>query len=261
MLHISKKGGFTLIEVLVALVILVSVAGAVTALSNSIVGGTIKSSDNTVAANWAAEGQNIVSQIISDNIIQAHKVNDQQVWFEPALSSAEYGWYKLTKNAGGNWQMSLINSQNSQTTTTHISPLDIFRTANDNQPLGETLTSGQIEAVRYICIEAIGANFHTAGPVDGYYCNHADSTTIVNDGDRNRDWTSETDCISQDKFCQLTSGLINKDKQAGTAKIITPPGNAVKVTVMLVWPSRDIVQTYFLSTIQTNWRGYEQVSI
>lgn len=83
------KRAFTLLEVLVAGGILFVVSAAVVGLSNSIIQGTVISSDTTVTNRWVAEGIEFATKIRDDNSRIQGFSQGQQYWFhaKPNLRS------------------------------------------------------------------------------------------------------------------------------------------------------------------------------
>lgn len=241
------KRGFSLLETLIATGILVIVVLAIVALSNSLIAGTILGADKTIINRWAAEGIELTTKVRDDNILNKSTAQTTN-WFEPAISAngSSYGWYILKQDSTHTtWKMTSVADGGS------INKIQFMQ-------LGEKLTSDQIIGYRLICVEAVSASADASNnDANPFHCNTQGSTTLQ-DGLR----TVLSDCqVGQpdqpnDLYCQMTKASVNKNHLDLTR--IIPAGSAVKIRSVVVWEERDQVHSSSLTSLITNWKGYEQ---
>lgn len=240
-----QKRGFTLIEVLIAAGILFMVAGAVAGLTNTIVQGTSQTADNTETNRWASEGLELVTKVRNDSVAIGGTVvsGGEKIWFAPAFNSDDYGWYKLSSNN--------ISLQNSLDNRLNFSALE----SSDAEKIS---SSSGLVGYRLICIEAFGAkSIATDNFID---CNSSkDSTeaarTDAADGNRA---ASFTDCDSSDNYCLASKASLNINNPSTDSQYFSLPGNVVRVRSVIIWQDREEWKTTEMSTLLTNWKGFEQ---
>ncbi len=254
------KRAFTLLEVLVAGGILFVVSAAVVGLSNSIIQGTVISSDTTVTNRWAAEGIEFATKIRDDNSRIQGFSQGQQYWFHtPNLTSDRYGWHYLVANADGiTWRL--------QPLPTEYKNVLEYKTATfDPAPLtGDEIQAENLRGYRFICVEAVGAIRTANQNTNKLHCNtNGDDTTtkIVTDGPRNASATTcyqEAPTVDQlrfDRYCLLTRPSLNREGLGtGSPKLILD-GNAVKVRSVVLWNDRGEYRFTDIATMLTNWRS------
>ncbi|MBI4948458.1 prepilin-type N-terminal cleavage/methylation domain-containing protein [Candidatus Berkelbacteria bacterium] len=241
-----QKRGFTLIEVLIAAGILFMVAGAVAGLTNTIIQGTSQTADNTETNRWASEGLELVTKVRNDNVASGGVlVNSEKVWFAPAVSSDEYGWYSVSSTSA---------------TKTSLQKRLTFDglTAQESQLTGAVITSTSgLTGYRLICIEAYGAKSYTSE--DFVDCNAevegAETYADKKDGNRLQGYS---DCDSADNYCIASKESLNKNKPTGVSDYFVLPGNVVRVRSVIIWEDRGEWKTTEMSTLLTNWKGFEQ---
>jgi len=234
--------GFSLLETLIATGVLVVVVLGVVALSNSLVAGTVVNADKTIVNRWAVEGLELTQKVRDDNVTSKKTSSSGlPIWFEPAIDNrgSKYGWYKLDKNPDKeSWDLDVTNLENT------ISEADFTE-------FGETLRSDQTVGYRLICVEAFSA------VADTYKCNSDGLSGTVDDG--SRDNPSVTDCNQNDGYCELTHQSLNeRNVEPRNWDKIIPVGNAVKIRSVIIWEDKDEFRASSVSSLLTNWRGYEQ---
>lgn len=234
-----KLTGFTLLEVLIAVGILFVVGSAVVSLSNSLIQGTIASSDSTIVNLWAVEGLELTTKSRDDNIRQPTRLasGEPGVWLSAAQSPDQYGWHTLVKN-GDRWDLQRLDL-----------PLALETAAAYQSTQAESKQSGGLTAKRLICLEAVGA-VSTASNSE-LRCNTTANGEAVSDGSR----LNLTACESSDSYCRATSESLSKNT---LVPVVIPAGNAVKARAVVVWPHRASYRSAGMATFITNWKGYDQ---
>lgn len=238
------KKAFTLLEVLIAGGVLFIVTAAVVSLSNTIIQGTGKNADRTETNRWATEGMELVTKIRNDSVKSGGVVTDgERVWFQPAFSTSDYGWYRLEEviNGGTNWELVRTDA-----------PLKLHFNQVANYA-GLPLKNQALTGYRLICVEAYGATSRSSD--DNYLnCNSADEagTTAATDGSR----LLTGSCQSDDVYCLSSYDSLNRNRRLNNRYI--PSGNVVKVRTAVVWQERARYQSTELATVMTNWKGSEQ---
>ncbi|MEX1052199.1 MAG: prepilin-type N-terminal cleavage/methylation domain-containing protein [Patescibacteria group bacterium] len=248
------KQAFTLIEVLVAGSVLFIVSAAVVGLSNSIIQGTAVTTDAAVANRLATEGLEIITKIRDDQNKQASYESGRFIWFAPAESVDDYGWYRLEEAVANS------NSWQLQHQTSLPNVLDTAAVGFDVAQ-AQPLPVGTINFYRLICVEAVAATDNQAEGV--LNCNtRANTEQIVNDGDR-QEAVITNNCFSEgptqnqyreDLYCQFSKDSINRNKISTTKKII-PDGNAVRVRSVVIWNDRGDYRVAATATLFTNWQS------
>ncbi len=250
------KKGFTLIEVLVAGSVLFIVSAAVVGLSNSIIQGTAVTTDAATANRLATEGLEIITKIRDDQIKQASYESGRFIWFEPAETVDNYGWYRLEEAIANSnsWQ---LQRQNSLPNVLSIGG----ETFDLNQ--AQPLPVGTIDFYRIICVEAVAGSDNQAETE--LNCNTRSNTEqIADDGDRSTavltnecfsEGTTTTE-YKEDLYCQFSKDSINRNKITTTAnEKIIPDGNAVKVRSLVIWNDRGSYRSAAAATLFTNWQS------
>lgn len=250
------KRAFTLIEVLVAGSVLFIVSAAVVGLSNSIIQGTALTTDEATANRLSTEGLEIVTKIRDDQLKQATYQSGRFIWFEPAESVDDYGWYKLDEVVANSnaWLL-----QRQATLPNVIDTVD----GTFDVTLAQRLSVGTIDFYRLICVEAVGGTDNQ--DEKSLNCNtRSNVEQIVNDGDRSTAVLTN-ECFSEgatanaykeDIYCQFTKDSINRNQitTAANEKII-PDGNAVKVRSLVFWNDRGNYRVSSTATLFTNWQS------
>ncbi len=231
-----KIKAFTLLEVMIAGVILILVGSATVSLSNSLIQGTVSNSDKSITNRWATEGLEIVTKLRDDHAQAAINNSTVPIWLPQAASSDQYGWYGLNAT-GDTWTLTQLSLPNV------ITQGDIAAQIT----AGEPKASDNLLARRLICIEAVGANSDTT---DGTLrCNVDAGGSTINDGDR----THLTSCDQTDTYCLMTEDSLKLGRL--TAPII-PAGNAVKVRSVIIWQDKGEYKNTNMATLLTSWKGY-----
>jgi len=227
---------FTLLEVMIAGVILILVGSATVSLSNSLIQGTVSNSDKSVTNRWATEGLEIMTKLRDDQAQAAINNSSVPIWLPQATSSDQYGWYGLT-SVDDSWTMTQLSLPNV------IAQNDIATQVT----AGELKTSDTLIARRLICVEAVGANSDMTD--DTLRCNVDAGGSTINDGDR----THVTSCDLTDIYCLMTKESLKLGRLTGP---IIPAGNALKVRSVVVWQDKGEYKNANMATLLTNWKGY-----
>ncbi len=252
------KNSFTLIEVLVAGSVLFIVSAAVVGLSNSIIQGTALTTDEAVANRLSTEGLEVVTKIRDDQLKQASYQSGRFVWFDPAETSAGYGWYMLEEETANpnSWQLQPQSALP-----------NVINTADGTFDVAQAqhLPVGTIDFYRLICVEAVaGSDNQADGSLNcNTRSNPGDPPIIVNDGDRQLAVLTNN-CFSdgananeykEDIYCQFTETSINRNRITTTNEKIIPDGNAVKVRSVVVWNDKGRYRSSATATLFTNWQS------
>jgi hypothetical protein len=257
---IKARRAFTLLEVLLAGGILFVVSSAIVSLSNSIIQGTVVSSDLTITNRWAAEGIELVTKIRDDNSKIWGFSQGVHYWLHvPNLTSDNYGWHYLVANADGRtWKLEPLPAQ-------YKNVLD-YKAAAFNPELltRDKLQAENISGYRFICIEAVGAVRAANPDTSKLHCNtngNDRETRTITDGPRNPAATAcyqeppTTSQLRVDRYCLLTQPSLNRaGLGAGGPKLILD-GNAVKVRSVVLWNDRGEYRLTDIATMLTNWRS------
>lgn len=242
---IKFRSAFTLLEVLVAGGVLFIVTAAVVSLSNTIIQGTGHNADRTEVNRWASEGMELVTKIRNDSVKTGGVlIGQDKIWFGPAESNVNYGWYRLEEQTAGN------------TTSWQLVKTDADKHLHFNQVAtyaGLPLQNQALVGYRLICIEAYGATDQSSD-ADYLNCNTADEagTNAATDGDRLVTGSCQTD----DVYCLASFDSLNRNRQSRFRYI--PSGNVVKVRTVVVWNERNQYQSTEIGSILSNWKGSEQ---
>lgn len=237
----KKRPAFTLIEVLIAGGVLFIVSAAIVGLSNSIISGTAHNADQTVANRWASEGLELTTKVRDDTVLKGNQQNGEPLWFGPAFDASQYGWYILSPN-GQSFQLQKA-----------VGAGAVLNFSDFPSTGAESLTSQSLQANRLICVEAVGAlTLQTATSIS---CNtDANGNQILSDGDR----ANVTVCDPKDVYCTESQPSLNRNELTGSTQAIIPPGNAVKVRAVVVWPDKANFGISNMAMMLTNWKGPEQ---
>lgn len=240
------RSGFSLLETLIAMAILITVVLASIALSNSLIRGTVANADEAIVNRWAAEGLERTTKIRDDRILSGVTgANGLPVWFDLAFADngGSYGWYKLNAvTVGGvtHWELSPLGTSGAR-----VIGFPDFRDG------GERLTSGEVVGYRLICVEAVGAVSSSA--TTSYQCNTSSSGQAAADGSRTV--FDPRVCQTGDAFCELTRNSLRSNRLASDVQTIQP-GNAIKLRSVVVWEAKDEIRVADIATMMTNWRNY-----
>ncbi len=251
----AKRGGFTLIEVLVAGGLLLLVGSAIVALTNSLVRGTITTSNTTIVNSWLSEGAELVTRIRDNNIKQLHAdAQGTPVWMDQATKvTYPYGWYYLKTNSNS-FTLTVANPS---------SPEVLSKTSDINNSITRfsdfadaKLVSDNLTAYRFVCIEAVGAS-----PIEddsNFYCNHFTVKDSVNDGNSSV-LSGITDCPTipanpGDVYCLMTKTSINANRLPSASQLFIPPGNALKINVLIAYDDQNAIHSNQMQTLLTNYR-------
>lgn len=237
----TSPRAFSLLETLIAAGILIIVVSAITALSNSLIAGTVNGSDRAITNRWAAEALELTKKIRDDSVKAS-----QPIWLSQAENVNKYGWYVLQKNISTQrWELKVSTLPSANTLTA-------AQVINNAEPL----TADILKGYRLVCVEAVGAVSDRSNEFDEdkIYCNTDQSNTVISsDGNRSN---LVAPCDAADVFCDLTMKSVQENHFDRT-KII-PAGSAVKIRAVVLWPDKDSFKTTSISTMLTNWKinGY-----
>lgn len=249
-----NKKGFTLLEVLIAGSVLFMVGASVVSLTNSIIQGTIRTTEKTVMNRWATEGLELTKKIRDNNVLSEKNWLEQAV--DPNSLTSSYGWHLLRFNQNRYSLIPFAQRRDSSKTL-----LEIVDSEGSNS--SEVLTSNELTGFRLVCIESVSAvqkplvNGGTDNETQTIYCNADENGNFITDDGSRENLTS---CDDNDFYCSMTQPSLNKNRPSGKPEIIIPAGNAVRVRAVVAWQIKDQLYYTDIGSILTNWQWRGNVS-